>query len=89
MSNSMQIGIPERVFGNCHYLCHPKIEGWMRHYKLNLSYCGSNLSGTGYDENGVSNRTWSYMVYNINEEDASMFKIQFPECSVYLSERGA
>ena len=83
----MQIGIPDRVFGNCHYIVAPRIRDWMDKYKLHISYCGSNLSGTGFDKNGESNKEWSYMVYNIREEDASMFKIQFPDCRVHLSEQ--
>ena len=83
----MQVSIPERIFGDCHYLCPLEMHKWVDEYKLRISYCGSNSSGTGYDKNGESNREWSYMVYNIKEEDASIFKIRFPDCKVYLSEQ--
>ena len=50
------------------------------------SYCGNNSSGTGYTD-GVSNRVFVYMVHGIHPHDEIIFKLEFPDIKLYISEQ--
>ena len=48
-------------------------------------YVGRSGGGGGYT-NGVSNVYYVFMVSIPCPEDATVFKIHFPECKIYVSE---
>jgi hypothetical protein len=55
---------------------------------VDYNMCGQECWGDGFTD-GVSNRTTVYMVRNIKEEDATAFRIQFPECKLFVCEQYA
>jgi hypothetical protein len=81
----LQFRIPESVYGPCLYLVPKEISNWFTANGLSYpSYTGSNLSGNGFTD-GVSNKEYSYSVYNVHPGDAILFKFEFPHIKVRLA----
>jgi hypothetical protein len=84
--SSMQIHVPHSEYGECDYFMPYILQYWLVGIGLRGKYCGSRSGGSGYT-NGISNVEYTYMVYNVQKEDATAFKIMFPECKIHISER--
>jgi hypothetical protein len=86
---SMQVDVSHKHYGSCSYSAPKEISDWLGEHGIGqYSYCGGGSWGGGFDPNGHSNRYSTYMIYNMpNEEDGLAFKIQFPFCTVYISEQ--
>lgn len=82
---SMQIGVPSSKYSDAHWTLPNQMREWLAQFGLNHNYCGSYSSGDGYT-NGLLNTEYTYMVYRICEDDATAFKIRFPECKIWVSE---
>ena len=82
---SMQVEVPEWKYGKCDWFIHGHMHEWLREMGLDYSWAGSTSTGNGKDETtGRSTVYFTYMVRNCEEEDASAFGIQFPECKIYV-----
>ena len=83
----MQITVPHSLYGRCTYFAPKKITDWLFGNEINdYGYAGEESWGDGFT-NGISNATSTYMVYNIQPEDATAFGIQFPQVRVYLGKQ--
>lgn len=84
---SMQLDVPHSKYGNGDYFIYEPMCEWLRNHDIrSWSYCGGGSWGNGYT-NGITNQESVYMVYNIREDDATAFQIQFPHCKVHLSKQ--
>jgi hypothetical protein len=85
--HSMQLTVPQSVYGECTYFAPKPISEWLYGNGCEQwGYVGSSAWGNGYTD-GVSNATSNYMVYNIHPEDATAFRIQFPQVKVHLGKQ--
>ena len=83
----MQISIPQSIYGECTYIIPKVFVEWFAQQDIkNWGYSSSESWGDGYT-NGLSNKTSTYMVYNIHPEDATLFKIFFPTVRVYTGKQ--
>ena len=81
---NMQVNVPHLEYGNDNYFMPSILIEWLRRNGIvDYDYCGGGYTGYGYT-NGVTNWESVYMVNDIQEEDATAFRIQFPKCKVYL-----
>lgn len=85
MKWAMQIDVPCSEYGECTFIMPVILQAWLVKRALRGKFCGTQSWGDGYT-NGVTNVTATYMVYNIDEEDASAFKLMFPKCKVHVCE---
>ena len=84
--HAMQLTVPHSVYGECTYFAPKSVEEWLAGYNLSPQYCGGGSWGDGYT-NGVTNHTSTYLVYNIQPDDATAFGIQFPTIKIHLSKQ--
>ncbi len=82
---SMQVEIPESMYGKVEWSVPREMNEWFKTKKLNICYAGSHLSGTGYVD-GVSTRYYVYRIDRIEQEDGVIFKLLFPKCKVRVME---
>lgn len=78
----MQVNVPHSKFGACRYFIPEPLRTWLQNNELHeWSYTGGSCWG-----DMDSHRESHYMVKNImDKEVATVFKIMFPECTVYVS----
>ena len=80
---NMQVNVPHLEYGNDNYFMPSILIEWLR--RNGIVDDDIVVIHTGYDyTNGVTNWESVYMVNDIQEEDATAFRIQFPKCKVYL-----
>ena len=84
--HAMQLNVPHSVYGECTYFIPKPLLKWLYEYDLKYFYCGGNSWGNGYT-NGVSNADSTYIVNNIQPDDATAFGIQFPQVKIHLSKQ--
>lgn len=84
--HTMQINVPWSVYGQCNYFMPYDLGGWCVERGLQYSYCGKDSTGDGLTD-GVVNTKSVYMVYKIHPDDAIVFKIFFPACTVHHIEQ--
>jgi hypothetical protein len=85
-SYSMQLRVPHSIYGPCTYFIPKPLLEWLAENNMKeWGYCGGESWGDGFT-NGVNNQTSTYMVYNIQPEDATAFKIHFPNVKIYIAE---
>lgn len=78
---SMQIAVPHSVYGACEYFMPVVLRTWIIEHSLNYWYISGESWGNGYTD-GITNQESVYVVNNIHESDALVFKIQFPKCKI-------
>ena len=80
---SMQIGIPTKYWGPG--LGINELRSWFKTRGMSMGWSSSHSSssGTGYT-NGVSNKIFYYHVEISSIEDASLFKLHYPDCRVRI-----
>lgn len=83
----VQIGVPFRYYGSCEYFMPREMADWWSALGFNYSYVGRESWGSGFDSEGNSTMSSTYMVYGIDEADALAFKIQFPHVKTHVSEQ--
>ena len=79
MKTFMQVSVPAVVYGSGRYYVPDPIGIWLEEYSLQYEFIGTNMSGVG-----ASSLEDVYLIRNISIEDASAFKIQFPECTIHI-----
>jgi hypothetical protein len=82
---TMQINIPASEYGDMDYFLTGPIRDWVTQNAEKWAWVGSDSWGNGYDDNGKSTKSNTYMLYNVNETDSTLFKILFPTCKVHCS----
>jgi hypothetical protein len=80
---SMQVTVPRAEYGACQYFMPSPMENWLNDKNLKTSMVGRESYGNGYT-NGVTNRTTTYMIRNIEATDATAFQLMFPKCKIHL-----
>jgi hypothetical protein len=83
---SMQISVPHSEYGPHEYFMPVILQAWVAKYKLNYEYTGGDSWGNGLT-NGITNKESTYMIRNIQETDATAFRLRFPQCKVHLSKQ--
>jgi len=77
---SMQIDVPAEVYGRCDWFVPPRIAAWLKEQSLAYHFTGTTSYGSGQGLKG------HYTVDLSNPDDATAFKIQFPDCKVHYFE---
>jgi len=74
----MQIDIPEAVYGRGDWLIQPCIAAWLKEQNLSHEFVGTTSHGT---RQGTHTH---YIIRDIEQADATAFKMLFPDCRVHL-----
>lgn len=83
MSCTFQVEVPVCVYSDCYYLMPAVMHTWAKDRGLTYSMAGWCSYGTGYHDDGKTNKEYMYTISNAKPGDDTAFKVLFPECRVY------
>ena len=78
--SSIQLDVPEQIYGRAEYFMPEKIAVWFRERRLEYSYVGHSSWGAGEKSEGY------YKIMGATEFDAVFLRLVFPGCKVHYFE---
>lgn len=87
MRQTVKIEVPAGIYKQCLYIIQPEMQKWLYIQKLCYTYShttsGAKSPIRSMHDIDIFNH---YVIFDMDESDATAFKLQFPHCNVRMLE---